>query len=323
MASPSLYNLSKKYDKLYVVLKSPKHQELLNDLGVNFEVIILNTKSKKSIINFFLKYSFRNNVLYAPLLSSRKYLQFLLSLAFKQVFIPSKLIDLKNLKELGKFNQKSTLHLTHYFNTTLLNNSILNNIYYSNYDFARITISKPAKIIIGVGLSCGILERHKIPNPAIFANFLNLISIESYDQINLYGTNEDVILFNDFLKHFTHKDKVKFITNLSFNGLRKNISECIFFISGTTGQGHIASTTNIPMVIFSGVTCDEASGPLVNNKLIIKHQLACGPCYEESFLFGCGRLCMDELFTESNSKSFINFTDQIFVANKSNISIYE
>ena len=82
------------------------------------------------------------------------------------------------------------------------------------------------------------------------------------------------------------------------------MSECEAGITGTTGQGHIASTCMDNLIVFDGVTSDAASGPIVKNKYVISHVRVCGPCYNEDFLYGCGVACMNDLGAADNIEKF-------------------
>jgi ADP-heptose:LPS heptosyltransferase len=91
--------------------------------------------------------------------------------------------------------------------------------------------------------------------------------------------------------------------DLPIDVLLRDLAGCDIGISGTTGQGHMMAAAQLPMLVVSGVTDPYESGPYTERVVHLRHDLPCGPCYQELFRFGCGRVaCMDQLNVEQGAE---------------------
>ena len=314
MLSPFLRKLHENRQLLGIVVKSRKHQELLEELGVSgIKFFFLNTRSIKSVLLLFLKLCFRRPVIVAPFLSTRKIPQFVLALAGRKLFVPTKAITVPNLFEIeSQFDQRLQRHLMLYLKDTfklVFSNTSQSNVFNEIYR----PVSNDCEFIgdgkkrILICLSCGAEERHKIPSAEVFAKFINYLCAYNEVEIICIGVQSDVENINKFIKFLDNRYTYKKYIDLDFTKLRSLISTCSLGVTGTTGQGHIASTCLETLVVFDGVTSDAASGPVVKNKCLISHQRVCGPCYTETFLHGCGTPCMNDLGTFDDLEKFRNF----------------
>lgn len=155
---------------------------------------------------------------------------------------------------------------------------------------------------IALGISCGLLERHKIPSPIFFANLINNIS----DKINvewlIFGIYSDKPLIDELRQSLNSSVKIHNILNLNFIEAIDLMSTCDLGVSGTTGQGHMMASAGIPILVLAGVTEPLESGPYSKRVSVLKHDLPCGPCYQENFRFGCSRIrCMDTLSVDDGT----------------------
>lgn len=316
MLSPFLRELHENRRLLGIVVKSRKHQELLEELGISgIHFFFLDTRSKISVLLLFLKLCFRRPVIIAPFLSTRKIPQLILALVGRKVFVPVRAINVPNAIEIeSKFDQRGQRHLMYYLRETF--NQVLSNLHHNDLlsELYRPVINKNEFLGNGVKrvlvcLSCGADERHKIPSVAVFAKFINYLCAYNEIEIICIGVQSDIVRIDKFNNLLDNRYTYKTYIDLDFTTLRNLISTCSLGVTGTTGQGHIASTCLETLVVFDGVTSDAASGPVVKNKCLISHQRECGPCYTETFLHGCGTPCMNDLGTLDDLKKFKRFFD--------------
>lgn len=155
--------------------------------------------------------------------------------------------------------------------------------------------SKPIKRI-AVGMSCGEKERHKIPPPAFFADLLNVVSKDQAIEVLIIGSSSDQPLIDKFCAEIQPHIPFEFAIGLSIDALILKLAACDLGISGTTGQGHMMAAAGLPMLVLAGVTSPTESGPYVERAEILQHRYVCGPCYQETYSFGCQIVrCMETL----------------------------
>jgi ADP-heptose:LPS heptosyltransferase len=154
--------------------------------------------------------------------------------------------------------------------------------------------NEPIKLVLG--LSCGQKEIHKIPSLVFFSKVIDRLYKEVNYELILIGNDQDVVLIDEFKSLINSNIKLHEIINFSLLELTEYLKNCDVGLVGTTGQGHMISLAGVPLVIVSGVTNANESGPYVKNSIIVKHNLSCGPCYQEGFSRGCQKIqCMDTL----------------------------
>ncbi len=152
------------------------------------------------------------------------------------------------------------------------------------------------RIKLAVGISCGAAERHKIPSPTYFARVVNALAAERPVDVVVFGTSADSRLLDDFKSALTTGLVVETLVDLPVLRVVAELSTCQVGLVGTTGQGHMMAAADLPLVVVAGVTNPHESGPFAERVLIVKHELKCGPCYQEGFGGGCGLLrCMEFL----------------------------
>lgn len=156
---------------------------------------------------------------------------------------------------------------------------------------------------IVVGISCGELERHKIPSPSFFARLLNSVARHQSIQLLVMGSSTDRPLIDELCRILSSCIPVELVIDLPIEVLIERISECNLGISGTTGQGHMMAAAGLPMLVLAGVTNPYESGPYVKRAAVVRHRYACGPCYQDNYRFGCGRVaCMETLDVEEAAR---------------------
>jgi ADP-heptose:LPS heptosyltransferase len=167
--------------------------------------------------------------------------------------------------------------------------------------------------VIALGISSGITERHKIPSPAYFASFVNHLSSMRNCRFLLVSTTNDNDVVEEFLSKVQKDICMSELKDLSLLELVHIVKHADLAISGTTGQGHIFSTCNVPMLVFSGVTDFHQSGPFAKQVTSMIHKYPCGPCYHEKFRFGCGRKCMEDIDINEAVDEALKILDKSFI----------
>jgi hypothetical protein len=156
---------------------------------------------------------------------------------------------------------------------------------------------------IALGISCGELERHKIPGPPFFARLLNLLVRQRPIELLVIGGPADQPMIDELRSLLAPHILVEMVINLPIEALIGRLRECELGISGTTGQGHMMAAAGLPMLVLAGVTNPYESGPYVQRAVVLRHRYACGPCYQEAFRLGCGSVsCMETLDAEEGAQ---------------------
>ncbi len=147
---------------------------------------------------------------------------------------------------------------------------------------------------IVINMVSGFNEMHKIPTSNYFIELINKIHIETDYTVKSYCFDNEREYLENIHNAINCKDKLHIINNPNLSTIKGLISGASGGICGTTGQGHIMALSDIPIIVLSGVTEALESGPYSKNINILKHNLECSPCYQESFRFGCGKVhCMN------------------------------
>jgi hypothetical protein len=156
---------------------------------------------------------------------------------------------------------------------------------------------------IAVGISCGELERHKIPSPAVYARVLNALARQQAIELLVIGGTSDQPMIEVLRSSLDPGIPVDVVINVPVVDLIGRMRECDLGISGTTGQGHMMAAAGLPMLVLAGVTNPYESGPYVERAAVLRHRYACGPCYQETYRLGCGRIpCMETLDVEEGAQ---------------------
>ena len=315
MAIPAIKRLLKirGYDGLTVVVASLPHQKILHTLIDDRLSIFLREDGKKfSQLRLFISmWLSPAKIIVAPLASNSWFTKVFMLLMFRRVYVPSSFISkslfffrripllLKNfeghqvdfyIQFLEPIDRQIDKKPVAYSELAL----------YSRFDGSS-SNNKLYRIVLGI--SCGEAERHKIPSPFKFAQLINNLSKRVSVQVLLIGSDADNSLINTFCNALDKNIFVQKLISLPIDKLALEIANCDLGISGTTGQGHMMSLTQIPMLIFAGVTNPRESGPFVERAAILRHKYICGPCYQVEFKWGCGKVqCMESIDIDEGSK---------------------
>lgn len=155
-------------------------------------------------------------------------------------------------------------------------------------------LDSPPRVVVGI--SCGKLERHKIPSPEWIAKLANGLDKEKAIKLVIIGSREDLPLVDRLIASLDDGVKAEILLDLPVDRLLSELQNCSLGISGTTGQGHMMAVAKLPMLILAGVTNPYESGPYVRRAMVLSHNFACGPCYQKFYTQGCGKVaCMETL----------------------------
>ena len=152
---------------------------------------------------------------------------------------------------------------------------------------------------VAIGLSCNPIERHKIPPPPFFSEALTALAAKLPITVILIGSAADGPIHAQFRSNINNAFPIEELIDKPFGELVKALQTCHLGICGTTGHGHMMAAANLPLVVLAGVTDAAESGPLAQRAAILRHNLPCAPCYQETFRRGCGVIpCMSALQPE-------------------------
>lgn len=308
MSIPALKRLFNvyNYDQVYIVIANNTQTQLLYSFFKNpINIIIYSNQKFTNLFSLFYNvYKIKPHYIYAPLINHNFSRLLFFLLTTRRTFVPFNAIPFKFLNlipssiSLETFDGHQVNYYINFFNQghknlslqvakhselkfEFPNNNSVRNINYYN---------------IVVGISCGFAERHKIPSPRYFAELVNklakLISCKFY----LIGNSNDSGLIDEFLSYIQNKNLINIITNDNISDTLLSMSKFDLGITGTTGQGHMMSVGNFPLLVFGGVTEPLESGPYAERVKILKHSFECGPCYQVTFKYGCRQFkCMEML----------------------------
>ena len=174
------------------------------------------------------------------------------------------------------------------------------------------SISATSLAKVAVGISCGELERHKIPSPYFFAKLINRLALDRPIELLLIGNPSDKSLIDQMCVELVKDVTVKLLIGERLDVVIAQMANCSLGIAGTTGQGHMMAAAGLPMLVLAGVTSPEESGPYVHRAVTLSHHFSCGPCYQEEYSRGCGKInCMETLDINKGAETAKKLIDDI------------
>lgn len=323
MAIPGLIRLGRKFgsEHITVILANDVQREIIERLhDLPIKVIVYKQSSILGTVKLYWQIlAMQPKYIYAPMINAFKSrLLFFLCLC-KPTFVPSKVVKSRFLNlhpfkySIEDFPGHQVNYLINFLNmghgkinTT---NAIPSELTISD-DRLEDKKSTNATFRIVVGISCGQAERHKIPSTVVFAELLNKISDNLSCEFYLIGNHHDANLLNDLASQLN--SNVNYVMKI-YDSIKDTFDDLRKFdlgISGTTGQGHIMSTVDMPMLILAGVTDPWESGPYVTRAVVVDHKLECSPCYQATFKYGCKKIkCMDLIDVDLALESVIKLLE--------------
>ena len=308
MSIPALKRLYQVYEpnQVFIIIANNTQNELLNFLinkPIN-TIIYSNTKFKNLFKLFYRICKINPEFIYAPLINTTFSRIFFFLSTTKQTFIPLNTIPFPflNLRPSKISLETFQGHQVNYYINFLNQGHNKIPLDVANHSEIRFNFTdnklsdNQNKLKVVIGISCGFSERHKIPSPKFFADLVNKLSNLISCQFYIIGNTNDISLINEFLSHIHYKNVVYKIINDNISDTLQSMSNYDLGITGTTGQGHMMSIGNFPLLVLAGVTEPMESGPYAERVKILKHNFECGPCYQATFKYGCKQIqCMDML----------------------------
>lgn len=320
MAVPALKRMIVQHGEgnVSVVVADTFQSNILHDIfGCNLIIYCRHDGRHFSQVRLLWRMIMGRGVIYAPM-ASKKIINFIFFALTFRVVIASWQFWFKSfgLLRFSKFSLNTYPgHQVNYFLSFVE----------SNFDWVTVPDARQTEIVIAekkmqkprgnlvklaVGLSCGLRERHKIPKPRLYAKTINEFAINRTVEVFVFGIDSDRDLIDEFRSALSVNIVVIEAINLPVLKVINKLSLCDVGLVGTTGQGHMMAAAGLPLVVFAGVTNAYESGPYVERAIVVSHSYPCGPCYQESYSTGCGKIpCMDKLDFIFAAQALMDITD--------------
>jgi ADP-heptose:LPS heptosyltransferase len=291
-----------KYKEFVVVVLTEKHGALVRFFFKEpIKILIRRDGFALADLRLYFKLlTVRSRLLVAPLVSQKILNKIFFSLLPKEVFSPLNFFKIspgRNHRLPCVLNTYSG-HQVNYLKNCVAHGLGVNfdSSYYLDFGYGS-KERKGDKLRLCLGMSCGALEQHKVPSAEYFAELVKFLAKKFEAEFHVIATSSDLKKINCF-KGLVDSLNVEVIyhMNCSFEELSELIPSFDVGIAGMSGQGHLIGAFGIPMVVFAGVTNPRESAPYVKRAVICSHNYGCGPCYQENFLQGCGKIdCMNNI----------------------------
>ena len=153
---------------------------------------------------------------------------------------------------------------------------------------------KDSDLLIGIHAGAGKRWFSKKWPRNSFAKLIDKLNLELQAKIVMIGGADDIKLTKKIIEA-TRSKPIDATGKTTLRQLAAILKRCNLFIGSDSGPMHIASAINIPSVILFGPTDPKKHAFAGRNNIIIKHSLACSPCYRHK----CDRLdCMKNISVE-------------------------
>lgn len=114
--------------------------------------------------------------------------------------------------------------------------------------------------------------------PERFAEVVRTISAGRDCEWVLFGVKKDAPLGDEILRDFTGKHR-NLIGKTTLAELIAELRTCDLLLTNDTGTMHLAAFLDVPTVSLFGSTEPALTGPLGNDHRVIRHHVACSPCF--------------------------------------------
>jgi ADP-heptose:LPS heptosyltransferase len=321
MALPSLRRMVDCYgeDRIAMVVANNQQGSFLRGLYKNLLIIERYDKQYFSQLRLWIKlFSMRPEIILCPMISKKMVNVLFFCLLNAKIALPLNVLRRKlfnlvpcniSLLSFGGHQVNYFVQFIAYFNDKI-DKSLVDPLELQGFKGELISKKNGTSLAtkdenflglkVAFGISCGLVERHKIPSVDFFAKLANTFLRYRIVEIYLIGNSQDLSLINEFINKLNNGILIKKLIDLPLSSVISTIAECDLGVAGTTGQGHMMAAAGLPMLVLSGVTDPYQSGPYSHRAAILEHKYLCGPCYQESFRFGCKKIkCMDTLNIET------------------------
>ena len=133
-------------------------------------------------------------------------------------------------------------------------------------------------------------------NDGKWIKLIDSLTAENYE-VYLTGGKEDQAALKTLCSKCQCQNKIQNVAGAySLKETMQLISRAKLCVSVNTGIMHMASVLNINVVAIHGPTNPRRWGPINKNSIIIESSLACAPCLNLGFDYGCGiNYCMQSI----------------------------
>ncbi len=114
--------------------------------------------------------------------------------------------------------------------------------------------------------------------PERFAEVVRAVSASRECEWILFGVQKDAPLGDEILRDFTGKHR-NLIGKTTLAELIAELRACDLLLTNDTGTMHLAAFLGVPTVSLFGSTEPALTGPLGDHHHVIRHHVACSPCF--------------------------------------------
>ena len=137
--------------------------------------------------------------------------------------------------------------------------------------------AESGKLVIGLvpGAEYGPTKRWF---PERFAEVVRTVSVNRDCEWVLFGVQKDAPLGDEILRDFTGPHR-NLIGKTTLTELIAELRACDLLLTNDTGTMHLAAFLGVPTVALFASTEPALTGPLGGNHRVIRHHVACSPCF--------------------------------------------
>ena len=137
--------------------------------------------------------------------------------------------------------------------------------------------AESGKLVIGLvpGAEYGSTKRWF---PERFAEVVRTVSVNRDCEWVLFGVQKDAPLGEEILRDFTGPHR-NLIGKTTLTELIAELRACDLLLTNDTGTMHLAAFLGVPTVALFASTEPALTGPLGGNHRVIRHHVACSPCF--------------------------------------------
>jgi heptosyltransferase-2 len=114
--------------------------------------------------------------------------------------------------------------------------------------------------------------------PARYAAVADALAAQFGAQIVLFGSSSDLPVVEEVASPMKHSPLI-LAGRTTLGQLMALLQECRLLITNDSGPMHLAAALDVPQLALFGSTSEIATGPLSRYATVIKHPVACNPCF--------------------------------------------
>jgi lipopolysaccharide heptosyltransferase II len=115
--------------------------------------------------------------------------------------------------------------------------------------------------------------------PERFAEVVKTVSARRECEWVLLGTQKDAAVGGEIAKQLDGKNFTNLIGKTTLTELIATLRECRVLLTNDTGTMHLAAFLGVPTVSIFGSTEPAFTGPLGAGHRVLRHHVACSPCF--------------------------------------------